>query len=166
MPNAKQPQEQVAPADVKKKGWFGFRWAFNYWADTKKQAYNARQQQFNRDLLQQYKTLATMHKAPRRVTTFEAAMQRSGLSEKDLAKRLRRLKAVHLGLYFFALAVAVYALFLGLNYSVSSGILALLVTLASGVYGYLNGFRAWQLEHRNLIRLQDAVRIPGTYLVL
>jgi hypothetical protein len=104
--------------------------------------------------------------APTRVETFEAACQRQQLSEQHLLEVFRQRRTMHLAMYALALAGAIYALWLVLNFSILVGFVAFLWSASSAVIGYLQGFRAWQIQHRHLIRLQDALRIPDTYLVL
>ena len=105
-------------------------------------------------------------KSPRRVESFTDAVARQNLSEQHLSEQLQRFKNAHLALYFAAGALLVYALWLALNTGVLVSIGVLTASVGLGIQGYIYGFRAWQIEHRNLIRLQDAIRIPETYLVL
>tara|TARA_B100001105_G_scaffold100778_4_gene80733 strand:+ start:124 stop:657 length:534 start_codon:yes stop_codon:yes gene_type:complete len=104
--------------------------------------------------------------APTRVETFEEAIARQGLSEEFLYSQMQRHKWVHLGLYLVAGALLVHAFWMFLNSSAFMALGVLIASFAVAVNGYIHGFRAWQIENRNLIRLQDALRIPGTYLVL
>jgi hypothetical protein len=102
----------------------------------------------------------------RRVETFDAAVRRLGLTQAQLDEQLSKYKTVHLVLYGVAGALLVYGMHLTLAHGLLVGAGAYVAGLSAAVYGYLHGFRAWQIEHRSLIRLQDALRIPGTYLVL
>jgi hypothetical protein len=104
--------------------------------------------------------------SPTRIETFEAAVARKRLSPAQLDSQLRRFKNVHLALYAIAGLLMVYALYLALNFNIFFGLGAFVAALGAAVNGYLHGFRAWQIENRNLIKLQDAVRVPATYLVL
>ena len=105
-------------------------------------------------------------RTPGRRESFEGAVKRLRLTEADLSAQLARFKNVHLALYVLAGALSVYALWLALDGSFIGAVSVALLTCGAAVHGYLAGFRAWQIEHRSLIRLQDALLIPGTYLVL
>lgn len=105
-------------------------------------------------------------KSARRVESFADAVTRQNLSEQHLSEQLQRFKNTHLAFYFAAGALLVYALWLVLNTGVLVSLGVLIASICAGVQGYIYGFRAWQIENRNLIRLQDAIRIPETYLVL
>jgi hypothetical protein len=104
--------------------------------------------------------------APTRVEQFEDAVRRQRLSQQHLDEQARRYKNVHLGLYALAGALLVWAFYLTLKFNWFYGVGALLAATSAAINGYIHGFRAWQIEHRSLIKLQDALRIPSTYLVL
>ncbi|MEJ6002704.1 hypothetical protein [Paucibacter soli] len=104
--------------------------------------------------------------APTRVETFEAAVKRLRLSDEFLEAQMQRHKSIHLALYMVAGALLVYGFWMYLNTGVIAAMAVLVAASGATVNGYLHGYRAWQIENRNLIRLQDAVRMPSTYLVL
>lgn len=132
----------------------------------KKMAVNDRQMQFLNEAKQSLSKAIKLKIAPTRVETFEAAVARQGLTEEFLHSQLQRHKWAHLCLYLAAAAMFVYAFKVALQGSVILFIGVFAAAFATAVNGYIHGFRAWQIEKRNLIRLQDALRIPGTYLVL
>ena len=113
-----------------------------------------------------YKRATALADAPRPREPFLAAARRLGLTESDLRSQERRYKAMHLCLYLTSGALLVGALWLELNVSGAWGAWAVLCSCGLAVQGYLAGFRAWQIQHRMFIRLQDAVRIRDTYLVI
>lgn len=112
------------------------------------------------------RAFATRVNENRRVETFEGAVQRLGLTDEFLDDQLCKYKAAHLMLYGLSGLMLVFGTYMGTHYSVISGLAAYIAAGGGFVSGYLHGFRAWQIENRNLIRLEDAVRIRGTYLVL
>ena len=147
---------------VKKPGFFA-----KLWKEQKKAAYSDAQRQFWSETVQGYKrVLALKANEPTRIETFDEAVVRLSLSPKDLVAQERRFKVVHLVLYALAGALMVYALHMALNVHLVVGLAVLVSAAGIATQGYLVGFRAWQIQNRNLIRLQDAIRIPGTYLVL
>lgn len=144
--------------------WFMFRGSIR---QQRELAMSDRQRQFLAETLEVIERVKNLRvKNPTRSDSFEAAVKRQGLTEDFLQKKMQRLKWMHLGLYVFSGALLVYAFWLALNHGLIVALGVLAASLCAAVHGYLHGFRAWQIEHRNLIRLQDALRIPGTYLVL
>lgn len=137
-----------------------------FWRGQRQMVFSDRQKEFLADTAAQAGRIFARRVAPTRVESFAEAVARLGLSNADLAVQLRRHKAVHLSLYALAGVLLVYALYLGLNHGAWFGVGALIASAGMAVSGYLHGFRAWQIENRNLIRLQDALRAPQTYLVL
>lgn len=129
-------------------------------------AISARQVEFFREAKSAVEKVRHMRVAPSRVESFEAAVARQGLSDQFLSEQMQRHKWVHLVLYLVAGSLFVYALWLLMNRGPFLAVGVSLASLAIAVNGYLHGYRAWQIENRNLIRLQDALRIPATYLVL
>jgi hypothetical protein len=132
----------------------------------KDMAISERQTRFFGEAKRAVDKVRKMRVAPTRVESFEAAVARQGLSEQFLLGQLQRHKWVHLALYLVAGGLFVYAFWMFMNRSAFLAAGVLIASLAIAVNGYLHGFRAWQIENRNLIRLQDALRIPATYLVL
>lgn len=105
-------------------------------------------------------------KRSRRIEQFDVAVTRLGLTKADLQAQLGRHKFVHLVMYAFSGALVVYGTYLAQRHGLLIAAGAYIAAAGGLVSGYLHGFRAWQIENRNLISLQDALRIPGTYLVL
>lgn len=101
------------------------------------------------------------------VESFEAAVQRQGLTEQDLAQRFAYFRRAQLMMYAGAIALLVYSARLYFNATgVSEFVCTPLAALAMVVRGYLFGFRAWQVRIRRLAPLGEAVRDLSTYLVL
>ncbi|MFK4705782.1 hypothetical protein ABIC83_002621 [Roseateles asaccharophilus] len=112
------------------------------------------------------KRALAMRVRPGRVEAFEAAVARLGLSQEELDAKMNGHMRTQWLLYSVASALIVYAWWLTLNSGLIPGVTALVASIGPIVSGYVHGFRAWQIQNRNLIKLQDALRIPGTYLVL
>jgi hypothetical protein len=148
--------------EERRKGWL-FR---GFFRQQKQMAVSDRQAQFFDEAKAAVAKVRHLKVAPARVETFEEAVARQGLTEEFLYGQMQRHKWVHLGLYLVAGALLVYAFWMFLNSSAFMAVGVLVASFAVAVNGYIHGFRAWQIENRNLIRLQDALRIPGTYLVL
>lgn len=142
------------------------RWVRGVFESQKAMAASPRRAQVVGETMSAIKRVRNLRVAPRRVETFEQAIARKGYSQERLDAQMRQHKHVHLALYAVAAALVVWALHLGLKFNWFFGMGALMAAVSAGVNGYIHGYRAWQIEHRNLIRLQDAIRIPGTYLVL
>lgn len=135
-------------------------------AQQKEMAVSERQVVFFNEAKRAVKLAKAMKVAPTRVETFEQAVKRQGLTEDFLRQQMQRQKWVHLALYLVAGILLVYAFWLFMNRGGMLSLGTLVAAVAVAVNGYIHGFRAWQIENRNLIRLQDAIRIPSTYLVL
>lgn len=146
----------------RRKGWF----VKGIWRQQKEMMHSPRQAQFFDELAALMRRVIQLKVQPTRHDNFEEAVTRQGLSEAFLHARMQRHKWIHLLLYVFAGVLLVYGFWMVLNVNRLLGGGVLVVSLCVAINGYLHGFRAWQIEHRNLIRLQDAIRIPGTYLVL
>lgn len=143
-----------------------FRWVGGIVAQQREMVFGARHRQVLAETKRTLEGVRKLKVQPTRVETFEEAAVRLGWSNELLESQLRRFKSAHLILYAAAGLFLVYATYLGLNVGKLAGTGALIAALGAAVNGYLHGFRAWQIEHRNLIRLQDALRLPATYLVL
>ena len=100
------------------------------------------------------------------VETWESLCARKGYTEEAIADGLRRALHQHWLMYAVAGVVVVYAAWLMETASVMAGLVAFAPAVGALVCGYCAGYRAWQLQHRRLIRFVDALRIRGTYLVL
>lgn len=136
------------------------------WQEQKQAVCGTAHRQFWKETVDGVKRVRGLKRAPTRVESFEAAVARLGLSQQDLADQSRRFKAAQIALYAFAGALLVYSLWMVLNISVPVGIVICISSGATAVNAYLQGFRAWQIDNRNLIRLEDAIRSFGTYFVL
>lgn len=112
------------------------------------------------------KRALAMRPKPGRVEQFEAAVQRLGLTQEELDAKMNGHMRIQWIFYTVAGALIAYSWWLTLNAGLIPGLTALIASLGPVVSGYMHGFRAWQIQNRNLIKLQDALRIPGTYLVL
>lgn len=132
----------------------------------KDMAVSDRQVQFIAEAKASAKTLRHWRVNPTRVESFESAVARQGLTPEFLQAQMQRHKWVHLILYLAAGTLLAYAFWLFLNVGAMPGIVVAISAVGVAVNGYIHAFRAWQIEHRALIRLQDALRIPSTYLVL
>lgn len=141
-------------------------WVSKLIADQKRMASSPRRDRLIAETKEALNRVRSLRVAPSRVETFENAVKRQRLSQEHLDQQARRHKSVHLGLYALAGALLVWALYLTLKFNWFYGVGALLAAVSTAINGYIHGFRAWQIEHRNLIKLQDALRIPSTYLVL
>lgn len=148
--------------EERRKGWL----LRGFFRQQKQMAVSERQAQFFSEAKGAVVKARRLRVAPTRVESFEDAVARQGLSEEFLYSQMQRHKWVHLGLYLVAGALLAYAFWMFLNFSVFMAVGVFSAALAVAVNGYIHGFRAWQIENRNLIRFQDALRIPGTYLVL
>lgn len=118
------------------------------------------------DAAKEVSRVKNLHKAPRVVETFEEAVVRHNLTQEVLDERYRQFHRAHLALYVIGILLLEYAVYLSFNVGAISATGAFVAAVGAFVNGYLNGFRAWQVSHRNLIQLQDALRIPSTYLLL
>lgn len=101
-----------------------------------------------------------------RADEFEASVARFGISQEHLDAKLRhhiRLHHLYYGVGFLAL---LYGWWFLLNFSLLKSVPCLAVAIGLVINGYLQGFRAWQIQNRQLITLRDALRNPATYLVL
>lgn len=98
--------------------------------------------------------------------TFMAVAARLGLTDSDLASRELRLRVAHLAMYALAGFLLVYALWVTLTESHAVGACILTASIATAVQGYLVGLRAWQIQHKMLVPLREALRMPDTYLVI
>jgi hypothetical protein len=177
MDNAKAPKNTSQANEVEASFWKqfaqGFReerrkgWLFRgFFRQQKQMAVSERQARFIGEAKDALANVRRLKVAPSRVETFEEAVARQGLTEEFLYGQMQRHKWIHLGLYLVAGFLLVYAFWMFMNTSGFMAISVLIAALAVAVNGYIHGFRAWQIENRNLVRLQDALRIPGTYLVL
>lgn len=155
----------AATKNVKKPGALS-RWASGLWTQQREMAYPSHLAGFNKEVFRTYKGLLTGNVAPKRVETFEAAVARQGLTEEFLSSQLERLKNLHVAMYVLGALVLVYAVWLAVSASLLFGGVSAFWAAGMFIRGYLYGFRAWQIQNRDLIRLQDAVRIRSTYLVL
>lgn len=158
----------MAQSDQKSKANKGFirRWIGGVFESQRAMASSPRRDQVLRETKEAISRVRRMKVAPTRVDTFEGAVARYGYTVEQLAAQEKRHKYVHWALYTISGALLIYALHLSLAYSVLFGAGAFVLSIATAVNGYIHGFRAWQIQNRNLIRLQDALCIPGTYLVL
>jgi len=129
-------------------------------------AYPSHVAELNKEVFRTYKGLLTKSVTPKRVETFEAAVARMSLSEEFLAGQLERLKNLHVIMYCLGGLVMLYAFWLAMSSSFIFGAVSAFWALGILIRGYLYGYRAWQIQNRDLIRLQDAIKIKGTYLVL
>jgi hypothetical protein len=159
MDNAKAPKNTSQANEVEASFWKqfaqGFReerrkgWLFRgFFRQQKQMAVSERQARFIGEAKDALANVRRLKVAPSRVETFEEAVARQGLTEEFLYGQMQRHKWIFM------------------NTSGFMAISVLIAALAVAVNGYIHGFRAWQIENRNLVRLQDALRIPGTYLVL
>lgn len=114
-----------------------------------------------------YARVAWRDRRPQVLTeTWESLCARKGYTEEAIADGLRRALHQHWLMYAVAGVVVVYAAWLMETASVMAGLVAFAPAVGALVCGYCAGYRAWQLQHRRLIRFVDALRIRGTYLVL
>lgn len=159
MTKPKPPQTDRRPGFLR-------RWVRGVYEQQKTMASSSRRDQVVSEAMAAIKRARSLKVAPTRIETFEEAVARKGYTEEHLNAQMRQHKNIHLALYAVAGVLLVWALHLGLKFNWFFGLGAFLAAASAGVNGYIHGYRAWQIEHRSLIRLQDAIRIPGTYLVL
>lgn len=129
-------------------------------------AITPRQAEFFSETQRILKTVRIKSEATRRVDKFEEAVHRQGLTQEHLDSKFRQHKTAHLLMYACSCAILIYSFWLLLNvgWFIATG--ALLGAIAIALNGYLQGFRAWQIQHRNLISLGRALRMADTYLIL
>lgn len=158
------PNPSPTPESAKK----GFlrRWVGKLVADQKRMASSPRRDLVIADTKAAINRARRMKIQPTRIETFEQAVRRKGYTPEFLALQAKKFKNTHLCLYGLAGALLVFGLHLTLKFNAFYGAGAFLMSACIAVNGYLIGFRAWQIDNRKLIKLQDALRIPGTYLVL
>jgi hypothetical protein len=142
------------------------RWLGKLIADQKRMASSPRRDQVIAETKAAVNRARRLKLQPTRVETFEQAVRRKGYTPEFLASQAKAFKNTHLCLYAVAGTLLVYALHLTLKFNAFYGAGAFVTSACAAVIGYLYGFRAWQIDNRTLIKLQDALRIPGTYLVL
>jgi len=105
---------------------------------------------------------------------FDAAFERLGVKKEVITKRCDQilqakcetLKNLQIAMYCLAIAIFMYSAYLAISGSFFGTLGTFLWACGITARGYLYGFRAWQIQHRALIRLQDALKIKSTYLVL
>jgi hypothetical protein len=114
----------------------------------------------------QVRRVRAMRHAPTRVETFEEACARLKLSNDDLAAQFKQFRLAHWLCYGIGIAIFVYAYWLGLNTGLLPAAGAFLFAIGAMVNGYLYGFRAWQIQIRDLAPLTQAVRRLDSYLVV
>lgn len=136
------------------------------WRQQKEMAYPAHVAELNRDVFRTYQGLFSGKVTPKRVERFEDAVARQGLTDAFLAEQLERLKNLQVVMYCLGGFILLYAIWLALGGSLLYGAVTAFWAFGIAVRGYLYAYRAWQIQHRDLIRLQDAIRIKSTYLVL
>lgn len=154
-----------ANANEKKQGRLR-KWVVGIYRQQAGMAYPPHLAQFNREVLKSYKGFFSLKIEPSHVEPFEVAVARQKLTHEFLAKKLSNLKNMQIAMYSLAAVVFVYSIWLLSKGSLTAGIATIVWSLGIAVRGYLFAFRAWQIQNRALIRLQDAIKIPGTYLVL
>lgn len=162
-PNAGPPVGSPAPAP--KKGRFG-GWISGVVSQQREMAYPSHVAELNKEVFSTYKGLFNGSIKPKRVESFEDAVVRMGLTDKFLAQQLERLKNLHVVMYCLGGLVLVYAFWLAMSSFLLFGAVSAFWGLGILVRGYIYGYRAWQIQNRDLIRLQDAIKIKSTYLVL
>lgn len=141
------------------------RWFRGLGHDFAHQVWGTAHRAIYRDVSQ---TLLAVTRKPeaRESEAFEDAVRRRGLSAADLATSFRAFRAGHLALYFVGMVLLAYSLVCFRDFGFLVGMPAAMLSLLALIAGYLQGFRAWQIQNRNLIRLEDAVRNASTYLIL
>jgi len=82
--------------------------------------------------------------------TFDEAMQRYGLSEADLQKRMRSsLRLAYFCLGFSALLI-IYTIYLFFSHLVLSGFVTIILTLLLWAYAFREHFNYFQMKQRRL----------------
>lgn len=155
------PMPTAQTSVQKKPGYFA-----RLWRQQKEAVYGDAARQNLQQTKGALRTLIENHRKPRRVETFDAACARLNLTDSRLQQLESQFKTTHWAMYALGAILSVYALYLGLNVGKLHGLSVLIAATAALVQGYVSGFRAWQLQNRRFIKLQDAIRLPGTYLVL
>lgn len=146
---------------TKSPGLFG-----RFWGQQKKAVYSDASREFTADIAKIVRHVRAHDATPTRVETFQNAIDRFGLTADDLKRRETRFKHLHWGFYSLAFLLVLYALYVALNNSLYVGIVISFSALACLTQGYVYGFRAWQVQNRNLISLPAALRNPDTFLIL
>lgn len=103
---------------------------------------------------------------PTRIETFDEACLRLRLTHEDLAAQFKQFRLAHWLCYGLGTSIMVYAYWLSLNSGWIPATGAFLFSVGALVNGYLYGFRAWQIQIRELAPLTDAVRRIDSYLVV
>jgi hypothetical protein len=134
--------------------------------EQKEQAFNESHKRFLSEIWQQYKDIASLKKKPVVVESFEEAVERNSLTDEFLKEQFLRFRRAQFTIYAIAVLLFVYAVYFSATAGLIWGLGVFVASIGAAINGYLNGFRAWQIKHRNLIRLQDAIWIPGTYWVV
>lgn len=153
------------PSTEAKKGRFR-GWLGGIARQQREMAYPAHVAELNRDVFRAYKGIFSPSVTPKRVDLFADAVARQGLSEEFLANQLERLKNLQIVMYCMGVVILVYSVWLAATSSLFFGFGAAIWGFGIVIRGYIYAYRAWQIQNRDLIRLQDALLIKSTYLVL
>ena len=142
------------------------RWIGGVFKDQAQMAASTRRTQMIQETRQVVESALRMRVEAGRRETFEEAVEKYGYTEKFLQEQLKNHKLVHLVLYGMGCVMILYAAHLTLSYSPLYGIGAFISSIVIFLTGYIHGFRAWQIQHRKMISFQEALRNPGTYLIV
>lgn len=85
-----------------------------------------------------------------RVESFEQALQRLGMSEQDLQKRMNNSKIIVAFAGSLAFLVFLYMFYMFLHHSVLSGIVCLVLTIVLLSYAVREHFNLFQMRQRRL----------------
>lgn len=88
--------------------------------------------------------------APQHQETFEQAVQRMGLTEKDIKKRMQTAQRISLGCGMSIFPVTLYAIYLMMTGSWLSSLVAVMMVLLLGAYAFRESFNLYQMKQRRL----------------
>ena len=129
-------------------------------------AISARVAEFWSATFDQIRRVRDMRRAPTRIETFEQACQRLKLSPQDLEAQFQQFRLAHWLCYGIGACILLWSFWLYLSSSWIPALGASLFAFGAMVNGYLYGFRAWQIQVRELAPLTKALKRLDSYLVI
>lgn len=127
---------------------------------------SSRRAEFWAVTIEQIRRVAATRREPTRVESFEDACQRLKLSPADLQTQFKQFRLAHWLCYLIGAAILLWSFWLSLNSGWIPAFGALLFSGGAMLNGYLYGFRAWQIQIRELAPLSKAIRRLDSYLVI
>ncbi|MCZ8255005.1 MAG: hypothetical protein O9327_04995 [Polaromonas sp.] len=114
----------------------------------------------------QIRRVRSMRREATRLETFEQACQRLKLDGKQLDEQFKQFRFAHWICYLIGAVVLLWSFWLFLTSGFIPATGALLFAVGALVNGYLYGFRAWQIQTRQLAPLTVALKRLDSYLVI